>query len=74
MAVCVPQNGTRKSSTFGQRHHFVVQHAVFTLTYQAPYAQMMKAYTVGSVTGRVATSADAFVPLQTGEVREKAKF
>ena len=33
----------------------MVQHAVCTLTYQAPDAQMMKAYTVGSVTGRVAT-------------------
>ena len=35
------------------------QHAVFTLTYEAPDTQTMKVCVVRRVTGRVATSADA---------------
>ena len=64
-----------KKQHFWQSHHFVEQHAVFTLTYEAPDTQTMKVCVVRRVIGRVTTCADALVPsLPTGELREKAKF
>ena len=53
-----------KSSTFGQSNHFVVQHAVCTLTYQASDAQTMKQHVVRRVTDRVRTPGDVSVPSQ----------